>query len=121
MTDRPCVLVALPLRGERELLAEGLARKRPAYEVRPVAPEALATALEAGSPPIAICGDEVPSSLPFRARGWIVLHPSGQNAALVGVGDAWRTLKRPGLADLLAALDGLVARTAPPPPVPCPA
>jgi hypothetical protein len=121
MSDRPCVLVALPLRGERELLAEGLALKRPAYEVRPVAPEDLATVLEAGPPPIAVCGDRPPAGLPFRARGWVVLHPGGQNAALVGVGDAWQTLTKPALADFLTALDELVARTAPPPLVAYPA
>ena len=111
--DRPHILVAHPLTTAAEAVAALLAEQRPRYAVRLLAPAELDTALTAAPAPIVVCGE--PSlAVQRRARGWIALLPAGQNVALVGVGDEWRVLHAPPFAQVVAAVDDLLARTAAP-------
>ena len=105
MADRPYVLVATAV--SRDPIATALAMSRPEVAVVQVEPDALGAAVARLRPRLVIydAPDEVVET---RVGAWVLLHPRGENAAVVGLAGARRTVPCPGLADLLAAVDAAV-------------
>ena len=106
MADRPCVVVATA--ASRDPIATALALSRPEVAVVQVEPEALGAAVARLRPRLVIhdAPDEVVET---RVAAWVLLHPDGENTAVVSLAGTRRTVRCPGLADLLAAVDAAAA------------
>ena len=102
VADRPYVLVATAV--SRDPIATALAMSRPEVAVVQVEPDALGTAVARLRPRLVIydAPDEVVET---RVGAWVLLHPGGENVAIVGLAGSRQTVRCPGLADLLAAVD----------------
>jgi hypothetical protein len=110
MFERPRVVVAHAWPSLRKSYAVLLPELRPGLVVHEVAPAAMERLLRALPAVIVVC-DEPTAAVRAIALGWISLLPGGQNVARIGVGDTERTLLDPGIEDVAAAIDDLIAGT----------
>ena len=108
----PQVLVAHDWESARTSIAAYLAYLRPAYAVRAVGPIELEAELAGERASVVVC-KVLTEAVATRARGWVVLSLDGPNEAIVGAGEDRRTLKTPDFDDIVAAIDGLLARLVP--------
>ena len=113
MTDRPCVVVATA--ASRDPIALALAADRPGVDVVGVEPAELGAVVVRRRPRLVIC-DAPNEVVATRVGAWVLLHPDGANLAVVGLDGARRTVRCPGFADLLAAVDAAVAAAVAAPP-----
>ena len=102
----PYILVASELSLHREVLQGVLHAQRPHLPVHAIAPDALDALPTGCEPRLVICNDEAVIRK-MHPSAWILLFPDGQNLALVGIGDARRTLPDASLEDLVSVIDEL--------------
>ena len=105
MTDRPCVVVATA--ASRDPIAQALAADRPGVDVVDVDPAELGAAVVRRRPRLVIY-DAPDEAVEARVGARVLLHPGGENVAVVVLDGQRRTVRCPGLADLLAAVDAAV-------------
>jgi hypothetical protein len=114
VTDRLSVLIAHETRIVREALATVLSQSRPDLDVRGVPSGQLDAMLTEGLDAIVVC-NWATDKMQSLSRGWVVL-VDNTNAAFVGTGDCWHTLRDPGIGELLTAIDDLAQKVTRPHP-----
>jgi hypothetical protein len=105
---QPHVLIANVPATYRALLARVLPQLRPRLAVRQVDPTALDELLESLHPRLVICSSLTEHVVRFAAAA-IILYPEGSNEAILAIAGVNRHLVAPQFADLLAAVDAVVA------------
>ncbi len=108
-TSRPSVLVSHELNIYAETLAGILTALRPGFDVRHVAPAHLDAAVEACTGAIVVSGRLSPA-IEAHAGGWLLYYPEQANLAVVSDEGDGRRIENPQFPDILAAIDGLIAR-----------
>ena len=107
--DHPRILVAHDLALYAESLASILPELRPELRAHHLGPVELEMLVQALPGAIVICG-RLTSVVHRHAAGWILLHPEQENILVVGRKGWSYRVEEPQLADVLDAVDGLLAR-----------
>lgn len=92
----------------REALARTLAALRPDALILLAQPEELEAAILRDAPDVIICSRAI-EMLTTHADRWIVLHPGGASASLIGARGTWQIVGELPLATILGVID-LTAR-----------
>ncbi len=109
--SRPCVLVSHELNIYAEALVGSLAAARPCLDVHHVTDAQLDDAVEARAGSVVVSGRLSPA-IETHAGGWLLYYPEQANVAVVGEEPDSRRIENPEFPDILAAIDGLIARLA---------
>jgi hypothetical protein len=107
--DRPRVLIAHALMVYAESLAVLLAERRPCLAIRLLAPAELEAAV-AAAPGAVVVTDRLTQAVEAHASGWLLYYPDRENVSIDGGQDPPRRIEVPRFAEILRAIDGLVAR-----------
>jgi hypothetical protein len=102
----PYILISSELNLHREVLQGVLHAQRPHLPVHAVAPAELDALPTGCEPRLVICNDEAVIRQ-MHPSAWILIFADGQNVALVGIGDARRTLPDASMEELVSVIDEL--------------
>ena len=110
-SSQPSVLVSHDMHVYAETLVTLLVQLRPDLDIQRVPPAELDEAVQARSGAIVV-SSRLSSAVETHAGGWLLYYPDHANVAIVGEETGSRRIENPTFPDVLAALDGLVARVA---------
>jgi hypothetical protein len=109
---RPLVLIAHGLSLYSETLAQLLAERWHGLDIRLLDPAELEGVLVA-APGAIVVAECLTPAIEAHASGWLLYYPNEQNVAIAGGQGARRWIESPSLADILAAIDGLIVQQFP--------
>ena len=110
ITHRPTVVIAHELITYSSLLADALTLLRPCFDVHLVAAPDLDATITDGRAGAVVVTGELTSAVETHADGWLLYYPRQENVAVVSDVPAPRRIEIPTFDDVIAAIDGLVAR-----------
>lgn len=105
----PRILIAHELALYGETLATLLSERWHSLDIQLLDPAELEGALIAAPGAIVVASRLTPAIM-AHTSGWIIYYPDQENVALAGDQGSQRSIEVPGLADILAAIDGLLVQ-----------